>query len=113
MSIRGVFQLQKLTLRYCDIQSGSRGVRDFLRDGAAAFAATNPHLEIQVGVRRGRHPVAIGEYRNGNVIEQALRDEDFSGVRGIIQDLRDNTGRKVKRHPKEVIPDPQAVKARR
>ena len=112
MSIRGVFQLSKLTVRYCDIQSGSRGVRDFLRNGATAFAAKNPHLDIHVEVQCGRHPIAIGEYRNGNVIEHGLRDATRPGVADALGELRDNTGRKVKRHPKDVVPDPEAVRAR-
>lgn len=116
MSIRGVWQLRTLTIRYCDIQSGSRGVRDFLRcgeHGAAAFASAHPHLNIHAEVVRGRHPVAIGEYANGNVIEHGLRDEDQDGVNTLIGWLRDNTGRKVKKHPKDVVPDPQAVRARK
>ena len=103
MSIRGVWQLTRLTVKYCDIQSGSRGVRDFLREGAAAFAAGHSHIDIHAQVKRGRHPVAIGEYRNGNVLEHSLRDESLHGVEVVLNKLRDNTGRKVKKHAKEVV----------
>jgi hypothetical protein len=48
MSIRGVFQLQKLTVSHCFESGSSRGIRAFIEKGLLAdFAARHPHVEVR------------------------------------------------------------------
>ena len=65
MATRGVFQLSKLRIHYCDIGGSSRGVRDFIRQHIVKFANETPAAEIQTVMKRGRHPFLFGEYLDG------------------------------------------------
>lgn len=57
MATRGVFQCQRLTLRYCEHGGSSRVVRDYLASGRLLEWATDrPTVEIKVKVANGKHP---------------------------------------------------------
>lgn len=82
MARRGVWQLQKLTINYCDFSGSSKGTRyaiylflyifdgmpnyvdfdvipfrrEFLQSWLPRFKDENPHLEILEAMRRGIHP---------------------------------------------------------
>jgi len=62
MSRRGVWQLSKLTLNYCEHSGSSRGVREFVAGGLDAFRQANPQLELVAALRPGRHPHAAADY---------------------------------------------------
>lgn len=65
MATRGVFQLSKLRVHYCDCGGSSRGVRDFIRQNSVKFAKENPATEVETVMRRGYHPFLFGEYLDG------------------------------------------------
>ncbi|CAM9638237.1 unnamed protein product, partial [Sphacelaria rigidula] len=65
MATRGVFQLSKLRIHYCDIGGSSRGARDFIKQHVVKFANETPAAEIQTVMKRGRHPFLFGEYLDG------------------------------------------------
>lgn len=95
MATRGVFQLRKLKIRYCDWGGSSRGARDFIRERIAYFARETPAAEIETEVKRGRHPCLVGEYISG--------DEQIIGVKNLSPQeiwkyaisLRNSSGGKV------------------
>lgn len=47
MCSRGVFQLQKLSLYFCDYGGSSAGIRELLTSNKFKnFLATNPHIKL-------------------------------------------------------------------
>jgi len=63
MATRGVFQCQKLTLRYCEHGGSSRAVRDYLASGRLLeWASVRPTVHIRVKVANGKHPNVTADY---------------------------------------------------
>uniref|UniRef100_A0A7S4ARP5 Ribosomal protein/NADH dehydrogenase domain-containing protein n=1 Tax=Pseudo-nitzschia australis TaxID=44445 RepID=A0A7S4ARP5_9STRA len=63
MATRGVFQCQKLTLRYCEHGGSSRAVREYLASGKLLdWATERPTVEIRVRVANGKHPNLQADY---------------------------------------------------
>ncbi|KAF0931521.1 hypothetical protein E2562_004631 [Oryza meyeriana var. granulata] len=62
MALRGVWQLQKLVVNYCDWGGSSRGIRAFMEAQLPAFKEKNPHLEVVTELVRGQHPNLKGIY---------------------------------------------------
>ena len=94
-SIRGVWQLKKITIQYCKHAGSSAGVRDYLRAGVVDFARDHPQVQIETSVRSGRHPVAKGEYVTGQMKVHPLRNEDPERIDELLTDLRNTSGRKL------------------
>ena len=81
MSIRGVWQLLRLNVSYCDVEGSSRALRAFVKDGKlAAFAARYQHVEVTTETRRGLHPHVRGEFRSGETKDVSLRRFDESEI---------------------------------
>jgi len=136
MATRGVYQLCRLNLYYCEYGGSSRAVREFIastspsggrRKGAASssllaeWAASNPHVEVRVVPRNGRHPHVRAEYKTnpprGTVHQVCLKgctsDSDYNdyydtssspssssssgprAVRRVLDALRNRSGRKL------------------
>ena len=62
MSIRGVWQLSKLSIVHCRSQGSSRGAREFVLSTLPHFKAVNPHIEVQTVHRNNRHPYVLAHY---------------------------------------------------
>lgn len=95
MARRGVWQLSKLRLSYCEHSGSSRGVRDFVKEHLLAFQETNTQLSIEAKSWPGRHPYFRGEYRNGNVRAVGLRNAAADQVLQQATLLRNSAGRKT------------------
>jgi large subunit ribosomal protein L43 len=89
MAQRGVWQLRKLVVNYCDFGGSSRGARcalsgracrahlhhpftaaaccsprrEFVQAWLPRFKEENPQLEVEEVMRRGRHPFLLADYR--------------------------------------------------
>jgi hypothetical protein len=75
MSIRGVWQLETLLLRFCKQGGSSGGLREYIKAGGIqSFAASNPSISINVVHAAGKHPLAVGKYRE-LVFGAALREQ--------------------------------------
>jgi len=95
MSCRGVFQLKKLHLQYCDYGGSSKGVREFLNSVyVKEFMEKNPQIEFKFFNKRGAHPYITATYINGFMKDQSLRNCDLQGVLNEFFRVRNSFGRK-------------------
>lgn len=95
MARRGVWQLQKLVLNYCEFSGSSRGVREFVEHALPEFKSVNPQLPVELVVNRGRHPWWHAEYSSGNQRSVDLRNQDVEEVVRQAVMLRSSAGRKA------------------
>jgi hypothetical protein len=73
MATRGIYQCQKLTLRYCEYGGSSRAVRDYLKSGRLInWAVLRPSVEIKVKVINGKHPIVTGDYVTKSVSNKSI-----------------------------------------
>ena len=111
MAKRGEWALRQLTLHYCKHGGSSRGIREFIANGAADFARRNPQIEVRTAVRQNRHPFIDGFYpgdlrsfveqgaryegcpRDRNV-ELGVKNSSAEDVLGKCEELRTRTGAK-------------------
>jgi large subunit ribosomal protein L43 len=103
MATRGVFQLQKLTVFYCEVGGSSIAIREFLASGKLhEWARDRPHLPIEVRVRNGHHPYAKGDYLNSpsETLHQICIKSNkalIPDIPGVLNKLYNRSGRKIKK----------------
>ncbi|KAF0699016.1 Aste57867_10399 [Aphanomyces stellatus] len=96
MATRGVWQLQKLTIRYCQHGGSSKNVRELLKDSRfLAFVSENPQVEFSTEIKGSKHPVLIGEYITNEKKVCDVKNQDIPFVLKQIQRMRDTSGRKM------------------
>ncbi|KAK3148045.1 hypothetical protein QOZ80_3BG0289910 [Eleusine coracana subsp. coracana] len=95
MALRGVWQLQKLVVNYCDWGGSSRGIRTFMEQHLPAFRENNPHLEVVTELVRGQHPNLKGIYKNHNERVVCVRNLPPEDILLQATRLRNSLGRKV------------------
>jgi large subunit ribosomal protein L43 len=104
MATRGIFQLQKLSLVYCEHGGSSRAVRDFIGSGRIIdWAKDHPHLQVELKVRNGKHPFVQGEYLTGPPKQVTVKNEGLSQIYKVMNMLKNQSGRKIKRFNRPVI----------
>ena len=104
MATRGVFQLTKLKIVYCEHGGSSKHVREFLTSGKVLeWAAAHPSVEVDVLVRNGKHPYVQGEYLTGPSKQIGVKNEDISWLRKAMNMLFNSSGRKIKKLDQPVI----------
>ena len=75
MANRGVPQLKYLRLYFCDFGGSSQGVRQFLQSQESVeYMEKNPHVKLEIYMRRGKHPYLSSTYLNGFVKDLPLRN---------------------------------------
>ncbi|KAL7516771.1 hypothetical protein ACHAWX_001751 [Stephanocyclus meneghinianus] len=102
MATRGVPQLQKLYIRYCEHGGSSATVREYLSrpprtSHLIEFAASNPHVQIVVKPRNGHHPYIQGEYLTGQSKQICVKNVNEKRIREVMTMLRNTSGRKIVR----------------
>ena len=96
MCSRGVFQLKKLTVFFCDFGGSSAGVREALcSDKLNEFIQTNPQIELQFICKRNHHPHIASSYINGYKKDVPLRNLAQEEVIDSLYGLRNQLGRKA------------------
>uniref|UniRef100_A0A453IQ23 Large ribosomal subunit protein mL43 n=3 Tax=Triticinae TaxID=1648030 RepID=A0A453IQ23_AEGTS len=96
MAMRGVWQLQKLVVNYCDWGGSSRGIsRAFMESHLPALKEKNPQLEVVTQLVRGQHPNLKGIYKNHNERVVCVRNLAPEDIMLQASRLRCSLGRKV------------------
>jgi large subunit ribosomal protein L43 len=112
MATRGIVQLRKLTLKYCEYGGSSKALREYISNGKLALWATqHPHTEVEVKVHNGHHPLVKGEYITGNVQHQvSVKNYDrWQDVQDVCQMLADRSGRKITKITTPVLTDTPSI----
>ncbi|KAG5609154.1 hypothetical protein H5410_020435, partial [Solanum commersonii] len=95
MALRGVWQLRKLVVSYCNWGGSSRGIRAFMESELPALKEKNPHLEVVTELNRGQHPFLKGLYKNKNERVVCVKNLSQDEVLEAATKLRNSLGRKV------------------
>ena len=94
MSIRGVWQLLRLNVNYCDHSGSSKHIRAFVNSSLTEYAAQYPHAEVTSTVRRGKHPHMTGEFRNGNTKTVDLRNMEEEQIKFHLRYMFSEKGKR-------------------
>lgn len=99
MATRGIPQLRKLRIRYCEVGGSSATVRTYLRDSPhlLQFATDHPHVDIVVKPRNGHHPYIQGEYITGQSKQICVKNTTERRILEVLDVLRNTSGRKIQR----------------
>ncbi|KAL3162365.1 hypothetical protein ABBQ32_010046 [Trebouxia sp. C0010 RCD-2024] len=95
MTQRGVWQLQRLTVSYCEHSGSSRGAREFVQSFLPIFAEENKQIDVKTVLHPGRHPCLRGEYRNGTSRQVGVKNEPQEELLRQTILLRGSIGRKA------------------
>lgn len=129
MATRGVFQLQKLNIFYCEYGGSSKVIRDYLKDanaGMIKWAKEHPHVQIDVKVKNGKHPHVKADYLtitkhkykkklNQNVVDNIHQiclksNKSFTpNIENIFNQLYNRSGRKIKKFTKSIYTDTPSI----
>ena len=100
MATRGIQQLKRLNIRYCEVGGSSAAVRSYLKQTSPSahlvnFARENPNVQIHVQPRNGHHPYIRGEYVTGPSKQICVKNADDKRIRRVMAMLRNSSGRKL------------------
>lgn len=73
MCTRGVWQLETISLRFCKQGGSSVGTREYLATSLRDFAEANTGVTFNVAHAAGRHPLAVGRYREFMSLRVAMK----------------------------------------
>ena len=117
MATRGIFQLQKLTIYYCEYGGSSKAIREFMGSGQLAkWASERPHLNIHVKVRNGNgnHPFVHAKYLSAtkNSLHQiCIKSSDTKqpDLEKVFNQLYNRSGRKITKLTKPIYTQTPSV----
>lgn len=103
MATRGIKQLVKLRVVFCEHGGSSTSVRDYISHGnIITFAKKNPTVEVIAQLRNGKHPYIKAEYRTGNSKQVCVKNETIERIEDVVELLNNSSGRKITKITKPV-----------
>jgi large subunit ribosomal protein L43 len=114
MATRGIFQLTKLSIYYCEVGGSSRALRDYIANGElVSWASQHPHVQMEVKRNNGHHPVIHADYLTNSkkILHQVSvkNYETWEHVQEVVQMLSNRSGRKITKITKPVLTDTPSV----
>ena len=112
MATRGVFQLTRLRLYYCEHGGSSATLREFIGSGRLAdWAAAHSHVDIEVQVRNGKHPFVEADYKTQAAQHQvSVRNSpSLQDIQEVLDMLRNRSGRKLTKITTPVLTDTPSI----
>ncbi|KAK8814731.1 ribosomal protein L51/S25/CI-B8 family protein [Blastocystis sp. ATCC 50177/Nand II] len=103
MCSKGYYFLDKLTIRYCRNGGSSAAIREWMQKNLINFASSNPQLKVVTTPVNNRHPILIGEYKNGLTRQICVKNASQRDIWEHIQELRQTNGHKVTKVSQEVF----------
>ncbi|KAL7429574.1 hypothetical protein ACHAXM_001769 [Skeletonema potamos] len=104
MATRGIQQLQKLRIRYCEHGGSSSAIRQYLQQSPHTsenhlinFATAHPSIQIIVKPRNGHHPYIQGEYLTGQSKQICVKNTTQGRIKEVMSMLVNTSGRKITR----------------
>ncbi|PRP79418.1 60S ribosomal protein L51, mitochondrial isoform 2 [Planoprotostelium fungivorum] len=91
----GVWQLQKITLRYSRSREHSRGAREFVENSLESFKKQNPQIEVTT-VETPHSVKVTGYYLNGAKRPIVVRNPTAQDVSDKFTFLRNQCGMKAR-----------------
>lgn len=96
MATRGIKQLQKLEIFFCEIGGSSRSARDYIQSGKIVdFASSNPTVEVVAQLRHGKHPFIKAHYLTGFSKQVCIKNEGLERIEKVVTMLNNSSGRKI------------------
>lgn len=92
MCSNGVYQLQKILIRYSETGHSSRNVRFFLRYILPDYKEENKSLNFEIRHEQYEEPLATFEYINNSKYEVSLKDVKSKHIVDIINLYKDSSG---------------------
>ncbi|GLD94293.1 hypothetical protein PINS_up002904 [Pythium insidiosum] len=104
MATRGVWQLQKVTIRYCQHGGSSKHVREMFKDPRfLQFVKENPQVTFETEIKGARHPILIGDYITDERKVVDVKNKKIPDVMAMLERLRNTSGRKMTAMKRPVI----------
>mmetsp|Transcript_18177 Transcript_18177/g.29804 ORF Transcript_18177/g.29804 Transcript_18177/m.29804 type:complete len:140 (+) Transcript_18177:146-565(+) len=104
MATRGIQQLQKLRIRYCEHGGSSSTIRQYLQQSPTSptnhlfqFATSHPSIQIIIKPRNGHHPYIQGEYLTGSSKQICVKNCSEARIKEVMSMLVNTSGRKITR----------------
>jgi large subunit ribosomal protein L43 len=99
MVSRGVPQLKNIRLYFCDYGGSSLGVRNALQSPQLVnLMKENPHLQLEISMRRNFHPYISSTYINGYVKDQSLKNMKEDEILEWLNKVNSEFGRRPLKH---------------
>jgi large subunit ribosomal protein L43 len=114
MATRGVFQLTKLYVHYCEHGGSSAMLRNYMKTGGLSkWAVEHPHVEILVKPRNNHHPFLQADYKTGpagNIHQVCVKNApNFQEIEKVCDMLHNRSGRKMTKITKQVLTDTPSI----
>ncbi|KAL0482456.1 ribosomal protein mL43 [Acrasis kona] len=94
MSRKGVLQLYKVGLQYCDLSGASKGARDVIEKSVVDLAKMYPNINFFVQVVRNKEPSLAGHFLNGRIKRHQIGNKSAEEIVRKIYELRCQWGHK-------------------
>lgn len=115
MATRGVFQLTKLYVNYCEYGGSSNMLRSYIGNGLLSkWATEHPHVDILVQCRNGHHPFIQGDYITNSKMTSnhqisVKNYQSYNDIEEVIDLLSNRSGRKITKITKQVLTDTPSI----